>query len=58
MSLDCAALARTEPAAMPHETFHGDDYVARIFGPKNFMAVDRVNRLPGRLQMLYAGLTQ
>jgi nitric oxide reductase activation protein len=27
-----------------------DDYVVRIFGPENFMAVDHVNRLP----MLYA----
>jgi hypothetical protein len=35
-----------------------DDYVARIFGPKNFMVVDHVNRLPERLPMLYAGLTR
>jgi nitric oxide reductase activation protein len=35
-----------------------DDYVARIFGPKNFMVVDHVNRLPERLPMWYAGLTR
>jgi nitric oxide reductase NorD protein len=35
-----------------------DDYVARIFGGKNFMVVDHVNRLPERLPMLYAGLTR
>jgi nitric oxide reductase NorD protein len=35
-----------------------DDYVARIFGAKNFMVVDHVSRLPERLPMLYAGLTR
>lgn len=35
-----------------------DDYVTRIFGPKNFMVVDHVNRPPKRLPMLYAGLTR
>jgi hypothetical protein len=35
-----------------------DDYVSRIFGPKGFMVVDHVNRLPERLPMLYAGLTR
>lgn len=35
-----------------------DEYVSRIFGPKNFMIVDHVNRLPERLPMLYAGLTK
>jgi len=35
-----------------------DDYVARIFGVKNYMVVDHVNRLPERLPMLYAGLTR
>ena len=35
-----------------------DDYVARIFGPKGYMVVDHVNRLPERLPMLYAGLTR
>ncbi len=35
-----------------------DDYVARIFGQKNFMVVDHVDRLPERLPLLYAGLTR
>ena len=35
-----------------------DDRVSRIFGAKNFMVVDHVNRLPERLPMLYAGLTR
>ena len=35
-----------------------DDYVSRIFGIKNYMVVDHVNRLPERLPMLYAGLTR
>ena len=35
-----------------------DDYVSRIFGVKNFMVVDHVNRLPQRLPILYAGLTR
>ena len=35
-----------------------DDYVSRIFGPKGYMVVDHVNRLPERLPMLYAGLTR
>ena len=37
---------------------HADDYVSRIFGPKGYMIVDHVNRLPERLPMLYAGLTR
>jgi len=37
---------------------NADDYVSRIFGPKGFMVVDHVNRLPERLPMLYAGLTR
>ena len=37
---------------------HADDYVSRIFGQKNFMVVDHVERLPERLPMLYAGLTR
>jgi hypothetical protein len=37
---------------------NADDYVARIFGPKGYMVVDHVNRLPERLPMLYAGLTR
>jgi nitric oxide reductase NorD protein len=32
--------------------------VSRIFGQKNFMVVDHVDRLPERLPMLYAGLTR
>ena len=35
-----------------------DDYVARIFGPKGYLVVDHVSRLPERLPMLYAGLTR
>ena len=58
MCLNCVALARTEPAAMPHETSRRDDCVARIFGPKGYMVVDHVNRLPKQLPMLYAGLTR
>ncbi|MDH4276413.1 MAG: VWA domain-containing protein, partial [Gammaproteobacteria bacterium] len=35
-----------------------DQYVARIFGQKNFMVVDQVERLPEKLPLLYAGLTR
>lgn len=35
-----------------------DQYVSRIFGAKNFMVVDRVERLPEKLPMLYAALTR
>ncbi|OIQ89898.1 von Willebrand factor type A domain protein [mine drainage metagenome] len=35
-----------------------DQYVARIFGQKNYMVVDHVQRLPERLPLLYAGLTR
>ena len=35
-----------------------DDYVSRIFGQKNYMVVDHVQRLPEKLPMLYAGLTR
>jgi hypothetical protein len=35
-----------------------DQYVARIFGQKNFMVVDHVQRLPEKLPLLYAGLTR
>jgi len=34
------------------------DHVSRIFGPKDYMVVDDMNRLPERLTMLYAGLTR
>jgi nitric oxide reductase activation protein len=37
---------------------NADDYVSRIFGPKGYMVVDHVSRLPERLPMLYAGLTR
>ncbi len=37
---------------------NADNYVSRIFGIRNYMVVDHVNRLPERLPMLYAGLTQ
>jgi nitric oxide reductase NorD protein len=35
-----------------------DDYVSRIFGARNYMVVDRVERLPEKLPVLYAGLTR
>lgn len=35
-----------------------DHYVSRIFGPRNYMVVDHVQRLPERLPLLYAGLTR
>ena len=35
-----------------------DQYVARIFGAQNFMVVDKVERLPEKLPMLYASLTR
>ena len=35
-----------------------DNYVSRIFGQKNYMVVDHVQRLPEKLPMLYAGLTR
>lgn len=35
-----------------------DQYVARIFGQKNYMVVDHVQRLPEKLPLLYAGLTR
>jgi hypothetical protein len=34
-----------------------DDYVSRIFGPNRYTVVDRVQRLPERLPMLFASLT-
>jgi nitric oxide reductase NorD protein len=37
---------------------HADDYVARIFGARNYLVVDHVERLPERLPMLYMGLTR
>ena len=37
---------------------HADQYVSRIFGAKNYMVVDHVERLPEKLPLLYAGLTR
>jgi len=37
---------------------NADDYVERIFGPRNYAVIDNVERLPDRLPMLYAGLTR
>ena len=35
-----------------------DQYVSRIFGTRNYMVVDQVERLPEKLPLLYAGLTR
>ena len=35
-----------------------DNYVSRIFGPRNYMVVDHAERLPEKLPLLYAGLTR
>lgn len=35
-----------------------DQYVSRIFGARHFMVVDKVERLPEKLPLLYAGLTR
>lgn len=37
---------------------HADQYVSRIFGTRNYMVVDHVERLPEKLPLLYAGLTR
>ncbi len=37
---------------------HADQYVARIFGAKNYTVLDHVERLPEKLPMLYMGLTR
>ncbi|MDI3259616.1 MAG: nitric oxide reductase activation protein NorD [Sinobacteraceae bacterium] len=37
---------------------HADQYVARIFGVKNFTVIDQVERLPERLPLLYLSLTR
>ncbi len=34
-----------------------DNYVSRIFGQRNYLVVDHVQRLPEKLPLLYAGLT-
>jgi len=35
-----------------------DQYVSRIFGARNYMVVDHVERLPEKLPLLYMGLTR
>ena len=35
-----------------------DQYVSRIFGAKNYMVLDHVQRLPEKLPLLYMGLTR
>ncbi len=35
----------------------GDSYLGRIFGPRNVLIIDRLERLPERLPMLYFRLT-
>jgi nitric oxide reductase activation protein len=35
-----------------------DPYVRRIFGERRYLVVDRVERLPEKLPVLYAGLTR
>ncbi|MDP2262874.1 MAG: VWA domain-containing protein [Hydrogenophaga sp.] len=35
-----------------------DPYVRRIFGERHYLVVDRVERLPEKLPLLYAGLTR
>jgi len=35
-----------------------DQYVRRIFGERHYMVVDKVERLPEKLPVLYAGLTR
>ncbi|MFP5418200.1 MAG: nitric oxide reductase activation protein NorD [Gammaproteobacteria bacterium] len=37
---------------------HADQYVARIFGASHFTVLDKVERLPEKLPMLYMGLTR
>lgn len=35
-----------------------DEYVSRIFGARNYMVVDHIDRLPEKLPLLYVGLTR
>lgn len=37
---------------------HADAYVQRIFGPRHYTVVERVQRLPEVLPTLYLGLTR
>jgi len=37
---------------------NADQYVSRVFGPKNYMVLDRVSRLPEKLPALYLSMTK
>ncbi|MFO7582603.1 nitric oxide reductase activation protein NorD [Guyparkeria sp.] len=37
---------------------HADEYVSRVFGPRNFMVLDHVSRLPEKLPALYLSMTK
>ncbi|MFP4252303.1 MAG: nitric oxide reductase activation protein NorD [Guyparkeria sp.] len=37
---------------------HADEYVSRVFGPRNFMVLDHVSRLPEKLPALYLSMTR
>ncbi|MDG4867088.1 VWA domain-containing protein [Guyparkeria sp. 1SP6A2] len=37
---------------------NADEYVSRVFGPKNFMVLDHVSRLPEKLPALYLSMTK
>jgi nitric oxide reductase activation protein len=37
---------------------NADTYVSRIFGAKNYLVLDNIQRLPERLPALYAALTK
>ncbi len=37
---------------------HADGYVSRIFGPRHFSVIDKVERLPEKLPLLYLSLTR
>jgi nitric oxide reductase NorD protein len=36
---------------------NADEYISRIFGAKNYMAVDHVKSLPEKMLRIYAALT-
>ena len=42
----------------PYYRSVADPYVSRIFGAKNYLVVDHLQRLPTILPMLYMGLTR
>ncbi|MEW6036860.1 MAG: hypothetical protein AB1648_01165 [Pseudomonadota bacterium] len=52
-----ARLALGHVQQMPPVCKDIGDYVFRIFGPNRYTVVDRVQRLPERLPMLFASLT-